>query len=546
MIYTSPVPDIVLPEQSICHFLFESGKSLRKDDSTVFISAESGRKMTMADIRRDCKQFAGALKQKFNAQRGEVVMVISPNDIDYSVVVIGSIAAGLVVTPANPAYILDELIHQVEDSNTKYIIADYSIAELAKEVAVNTNIPLNRIIITNAWDGNTPKTEVDGCVTVRGLLQGAKEADLIELDVDEVRNTTAVLCYSSGTTGKPKGVELTHYNIVRWWVTLPSQDIQVNFLPFFHIYGLIVQMFAPIMRDAQIIVMRRFQLPQFLELIPRYKVTSAYVAPPVCLALSKHPIVDQFDLSSLRDMVCAAAPLGSELAAATRDRLKIIIRQGYGMTEASPITHIMEANETIDGSAGKLMPNLVAKIIDGDGNALPVGGVGEILLKGPNIMKGYLNRPDATDEAIDADGYLHTGDIGRVDEKGNFYIVDRIKEFIKYKGFQVAPAELEEIIQSHEAVADAAVVPVQCPEQATELPKAYVSLKPTHVGKITQEEIIDFTAERTAHYKRLRGGVEFIDLIPRSAAGKILRRVLREKAKAMPTSTAEITATIQT
>ncbi|KAI8057082.1 hypothetical protein BDF22DRAFT_616524 [Syncephalis plumigaleata] len=546
MLYTSPLPDIVVHELDLNRFVFDSGIGpQRDDDSAVFVSAETGRTLTVAGLRRDVKRFTGALVNQLGVKRGEVVMIVSPNDIDYAVVILGAIAAGLVVTPANPAYIVDELVHQAKDSNTKYIIADYAHLATVKEVTERVHIPNEHIIVTNAWrdDGsNEPMDVVEGCATMRGLSRDAEELEPIQLTPGELATSTAVLGYSSGTTGKPKGVELTHYNIVSnisqymafeadWWSTLATTDVQINFLPFFHIYGLVIQLFSSIIRDTKVIVMRRFQLPQFLELIQRYRVTSAFIAPPVCLALAKHPLIDQYDLTSLREITCAAAPLGAELAIATRNRLGVIVRQGYGMTETSPITHLMQVSDMVDGSVGKMMPNLIAKIIGEHGKELSVGEIGEICVKGPNIMKGYLNRPDATAESIDADGYLHTGDIGRVDERGNFYIVDRVKEFIKYKGFQVAPAELEEILQSHEAVADAAVVPIQCPEQATELPKAYVALKPTHIGKVMEDEIVAFAAERTAHYKRLRGGVEFIDAVPRSSAGKILRRVLREKAK---------------
>ncbi|RKP04887.1 hypothetical protein THASP1DRAFT_33296 [Thamnocephalis sphaerospora] len=543
MIYKSPLPDISVPNEGLYHYIFETAERQGQQDAPVFIDADTGRTVTVGELRTNSRKFAGALQTKLGASRGDVIAVYSPNDVDYPLVTLGSLAAGLVVTTVSSAYLASELTTQLTDSGARYIVADYAALSVAKEAAAATGIPDEHVIVLGARDGSADKLVFDGHTTVHGLIADASaDLPLVELSPEEQAETTAFLCYSSGTTGVPKGVQLTHRSVVAnfcqymaqeraWWDQLPTQDIQMALLPFYHIYGLNVLMHIPILRRSQTIVMRKFQFPQFLDLIQRYRVTLAYVVPPICLALAKHPLVDQYDLSSLRDLPCAAAPLSVELATAVRKRLGVVVRQGLGMTEASPAVLVMSADNVVDGSVGQLIPSITAKIIDAEGNEVGPGEAGELCVRGPNIMKGYWNQPEATAATIDADGYLHTGDVVRVDERGYFFVIDRIKEFIKYKGFQVAPAELEAVLLTHDAVADAAVIGIQCEEQATELPKAYVVLKPTHQDTTTQQ-IAEFVAERVATHKKLRGGVEFIAAIPRTESGKILRRDLRARRQA--------------
>jgi acyl-CoA synthetase (AMP-forming)/AMP-acid ligase II len=303
-------------------------------------------------------------------------------------------------------------------------------------------------------------------------------------------------------------------------------------LPLFHIYGLVVILNMGLYLGATIVMMPRFDLEQFLQTVSKYQVTLAHLVPPIVLALSKSPIVDEYDLSTLRAVFSGAAPLDENLTRACMQRLNLRIRQGYGMTETSPVTHSSPANpdQVKHGSVGVAAPNTECKIIDLEtGEALTHNKEGELCVRGPQVMKGYLNRPEATAATIDRDNWLHTGDIAYVDEDGHFFIVDRAKELIKYKGFQVPPAELEAVLLTHEAVADAAVIP--CPdEEAGEVPKAFVVLR----GTATAEELMDFVTQRVAPYKRIKF-VEFTDKIPKSASGKILRRMLvqaeREKQK---------------
>jgi len=277
----------------------------------------------------------------------------------------------------------------------------------------------------------------------------------------------------------------------------------------------------------------RFDLEQFLDLIQKYRVTLSHVVPPIVLQLAKNPIIEKYDLSSLKIIFSGAAPLGEELSRACIKRIGCSIRQGYGMTETSPVTHSSPADpaQMKHGSVGPPAPNTECKLIDSaSGAELGPNQEGELCVRGPQVMKGYLNNPQATANTIDQDGWLHTGDIGYADDDGHFHIVDRVKELIKYKGFQVAPAELEAILLAHPAIADAAVIPCR-DDEAGEVPKAFVVSK----GEVTGEAIMDFVAERVAPHKKIRF-VEFIPQIPKSASGKILRRVLVEKERAKAAS----------
>jgi 4-coumarate--CoA ligase len=280
--------------------------------------------------------------------------------------------------------------------------------------------------------------------------------------------------------------------------------------------------------------MPKFDLEDFCKFIQEIKVTFAYVVPPIVLLLSKHPTVDKYDLSSIRMMNSGAAPLTRELVEAVHSRLGLRVKQGYGLSETSPTTHTQpweDWNRTI-GSVGKLLPFQTAKYMSADEKEMAVGEVGELWIKGPNVFKGYLNNPEGTAHALTADGYFKTGDVGYQDKDGNFYITDRVKELIKYKGFQVAPAELEGILVSHPGIDDVAVIGVYDKDQASELPRAYVVPK-GGLGKGEKEaqEIIEWLGAKVAHHKKLRGGVRFVDEIPKSISGKILRRLLKVKAQ---------------
>jgi len=348
-----------------------------------------------------------------------------------------------------------------------------------------------------------------------------------------------VLPYSSGTSGKPKGVMLSHSNLnVNLLQLEPTQSSSfkgqkvLGLLPFFHIYGMVVVMSSALRLGGTVVTMPKFDPPVFLDIMKRESINIAHVAPPLMVFLAKHPAVESIlPLPHLNDMLCAAAPLGEDLGFAVLDRFSgspdLAIRQGYGMTELSPASHVVPpgADKSKMGSVGWLLPGMRCKLVDTEtGEMVGVGEEGEITLQGPNVMKGYLNRPDATAECLDAEGWLRTGDVGKVDEEGYWYIVDRVKELIKTKGFQVAPAELEALLNGWERIADAAVIGI-ADDRAGELPKAFVVKQAGHEA-LTEQEVLEFVKPRVAPYKQL-AAVEFIDAVPKSPAGKILRRVLR-------------------
>jgi acyl-CoA synthetase (AMP-forming)/AMP-acid ligase II len=378
-------------------------------------------------------------------------------------------------------------------------------------------------------------------------LLGA-EAPAVQVDVDPATDLVT-LPYSSGTTGLPKGVMLTHRNLVanvaqtRALIDLQEDEKIIAVLPFFHIYGLTVLMNQGLAWGATVVTLPRFDLEDFLRTIQDYKITRAFVAPPILVAFAKHRLIDQYDLSSLRSILSGAAPLDEQLALAVEQRLRkgadtgVTVAQGYGMTELSPVSHTTpdegheppgaEAVTVRKGSVGYAIPNTECRLVDpATGEDAAEGERGELWIRGPQVMKGYLNNDQATRETVDSDGWLHTGDVAVVDDHGIYTVVDRVKELIKYKGYQVAPAELEAVLLGHPEIADAAVIGVPEKESGEELPKAFVVRAPG--SELSKDAVMAYMAEKVAPHKKIRF-VEFIDAVPKSAAGKILRKDLKAR-----------------
>ncbi|CAB4392602.1 acetyl-CoA synthetase-like protein [Rhizophagus irregularis] len=530
MIFKSLLPDIEIPAMGIYQYVTSNPNGI-SDDKVIFTDGITDKKLTYGELKSNSKKLAAGLIDKAGFKRGDVLAIISPNQVDYAIVSFGTIVAGGIVTFVNPMYTVDELTYQLKDSGAKYIIAFPLLLSNVIKAAAAANIHESNIFLFG-------DAEINGIKPYSSLIS-EKEANPIEYSQEEAKSTTAYLCYSSGTTGKSKGVETTHYNIVANLSQIYAHEDDVNsdaiylgLLPFFHIYGLSCIIHFPIIKGASVIVIPKYELSTFCRIIQDYSVNRITVVPPIILSLVKDPIVKNYDLSSLLVCLCAAAPLSKELSDEFTKIYNVPIIQGYGLTEASPATHLAKIDNIVPGSVGKLISNLESKILSEDGKELGVDQPGELCVRGPNIMKGYLNNKEATDACIDGEGWLHTGDIVTVDKFGNFYLIDRAKELIKYKGFQVPPAELESILLTHTSIADAAVIGVYSEEHATEYPTAYVKLQP-NVPQSDQlkKEIEDFIAQKVANYKRLRGGVLFIDQIPKSTSGKILRRSLRDRIK---------------
>jgi acyl-CoA synthetase (AMP-forming)/AMP-acid ligase II len=374
--------------------------------------------------------------------------------------------------------------------------------------------------------------EAEGATPFATLVTDEHPPATVAIDPDR---TVASLPYSSGTTGLPKGVELTHATLVtnvrqsQATLEFREDDVVLAVAPFFHVMGFNLILACGLRAGATVVTMPRFDLEDVLSVIQRHRVTATIVVPPIVLALAKHPLVDRYDLSSLRLVGCGAAPLGAALEQRCADRLGCIVAQGLGMTEATTCIAINPLDAPRRGSAGRLLANTEARIVDpASGADLGAGRTGELWVRGPQLMRGYRDRPEATAATIDEQGWLHTGDLCYFDEDGYLYVVDRLKELIKYKGYQVAPAELEHLLLAHPAVADAAVVP-RPDEQAGEIPVAHVVPR----AEVTAEELLAWVAERVAPYKRVRA-VRFTDQIPKSQTGKLLRRLLVEAERAHP------------
>lgn len=374
------------------------------------------------------------------------------------------------------------------------------------------------------------------------LLGEGHPAPEVEFDPAE---HTAVLPFSSGTTGTPKAVMLTHRNLVA--NTCQIQDLlPVNagvpvqaVLPMFHIYGLTVLMHFALLKRAQLVTMAKFDLEEFLRIIQERRIEVSFIAPPIAVALAKHPVVDQYSTETLRSMLCGAAPLDEAIAQEVINRLGCDLGQGYGMTELSPVSHLVPycQRHCPRGSVGPAVANVECRLVDpasGEDIQVPAEGeseAGELWVRGPMVMKGYLNNQQATEETIVEGRWCRTGDIATYNAGGWFSVVDRLKELIKYKGYQVAPAELEALLREHQQIADAAVIGVPT-QDGEEVPKAFVVLRAGADGTkpgLSAEEVIEYVASRVAPYKKVRQ-VEFIDQIPTSRTGKILRRELRQTA----------------
>ncbi|MCP4358721.1 MAG: 4-coumarate--CoA ligase family protein [Chloroflexi bacterium] len=494
-------------------------------DKPALIDGPSGRTITYAQLTGGIYLVAASLSQR-GFGKGDVFAIYSPNLPEYAVAFHAVSLIGGTVTTVNPLYTADELAHQLNDSGATYLLTISLFLENAQAAAAKSGV--TEIFTFDPVEGATP---------FASLLQS--DGRLPDLTIDP-QEDVVVLPYSSGTTGLPKGVMLTHHNIVANMVQaegiadfqlISEKDVIMGILPFFHIYGMVVILNMSLVLGATIVTMPRFDLVQFLELIQKHKITRINLVPPILLALAKHPIVDNYDLSSLIEMTSGAAPLSEDLAEAVVQRLGCNIVQGYGLTETSPITHVCPNLPGMikRSSIGPAIPNTETMVVSVESGE-PVGHNqnGEIWIRGPQVMKGYLNNPDATAATVNKDAWLRTGDIGYVDEDGYFYIVDRLKELIKYKGFQVAPAELEGLLLTHPAVADAAVIPSP-DEEAGEIPKAFIVLKPG--AEASAEEIMGWTAKRVAPHKKIRR-LEFVDEVPKSLSGKILRRILIDQERA--------------
>lgn len=518
MIFKSRLPDLQLPKSDLTTVVLSRATEL--GERTALVNGASGASLSYAELSDHINRFATGLQRRGFA-KGDVLALFCPNVPEYAVAFLGVAAAGGVNTTVNSLYSSADLVHQFRDSGARFLLTIPAFLDRARPAAEECGI--EEIFVLGEAEGATPYAS---------LLDNDGRREVVTIDPD---SDLVALPYSSGTTGLSKGVMLTHSNLIANMVLsadvnpIDETDTLIGVLPFFHIYGMVLILNLAIYRGARLVTMARFDLPDFLALVQKYRATALNLVPPLVLALAKQPIVDDYDLGSVRIIGSGAAPLGQALEKACAERLHCQLYQGYGLTEVAGASHVLAVGDAArkPGAVGPVLRNTRSKVIDTEtGVELGANANGEILIAGPHVMVGYLNNPEATAHSIDADGWFHTGDIGYADDEGYFFIVDRVKELIKYKAYQVAPAELEALLLSHPAIADAAVIPSP-DEEAGEIPMAFVVLK----TPLSAEDILSFVAERVAPHKKIRK-LEFVDEIPKSASGKILRRVLVERERA--------------
>lgn len=563
MIVRSPDPDVDIPDTPFASYVLRQAEQLA--NKPALIDGSDGRTYTYGEVSAIVRRLAAGLSRR-GFGKGDVLALFSPNSPEYPLVFLAAALLGGTTTTINPTYTVDELAYQLNDAGARYLVAASAVIEKALEGKSRSRVeevfvlggplpagPAEDAAVSGELGGRGNRVSrwlrhwraakreaprhaqsTPGGTPLTALLANHGAVPPVAIDVAE---DVVALPYSSGTTGLAKGVMLTHRNLVANLCQMePSRlvtdrDVVIGVLPFYHIYGLTVILAQGLANGATIVSLPRFDFAQFLQTMQDWRVTVGFTAPPIMLALAKQPVVEDYDLSHLRIAMSAAAPLAREVEEIVARRLGCLVVQGWGLTETSPDVTLspVDATRIRLGSVGQCVPNSECKVVDVvTGAELGPNQAGEIWARGPQIMKGYLNNPAATADMLDAEGWLHTGDIGYFDDEGYFFIVDRLKELIKYKGYQVAPAELEGLLLTHPAVADAAVIPSR-DEEAGEVPKAFVALKPG--ATTTADDLMAFVAERVAPYKRIRR-LEFIDQVPKSPSGKILRRVLVERERA--------------
>ncbi|KAJ9115598.1 hypothetical protein QFC20_000923 [Naganishia adeliensis] len=555
-IYNSPYPPMELaPPNTI--FRHHLPAQPRFPDYPAFIDAITGRTVTLSHLRSTALQLGVGLRNKYNLKPKSRIIVYSPNSVDFPIIFFGCQSIGVITSLANASYTAKELAHQIRDGQADLAFVHPAIFEAyvgAIDILKKEGNKIPKVFWALPGDSIPAalKEKTKGIDAYDSIF--ASQAEVGDFGGVELKegdyNDCAVLCYSSGTTGLAKGVMTTHENLnvvgqISRAASPPDmkngrgQSI-LGVLPMFHIYGMVKLINYPTTIGVPVIVLPKFIDTLFFESIQKYKITYAFLVPPIILHLANNPIAEKYDLSSLSNVMSGAAPLGAGLTKKVKQRFpKVNVSQGYGLTETTAPCHSqnVEDGKVFFGSCGKLLPNLQVRLVDIDLQDVKKGTPGEICIRGPTVMKGYWNNEKATRESFFDGDWYRTGDIAQIDEHGNHFIVDRLKELIKYKGFQVPPADLEALLLSHLRVDDVGVIGITDIERATELPRAYV-VPSGGLDKLSEserkalsKELTDWVAANVANHKQLRGGCILIEAIPKSAAGKILRKELREKAK---------------
>ncbi|KAI5062961.1 hypothetical protein GOP47_0021508 [Adiantum capillus-veneris] len=544
--FRSKLPDIYIPDHlSLTQYCLQRAHLIA--DKPCLLQGKAGKNYTYGEVEVYARRVSAGLAN-IGVEKGDTVMLLLPNCAEFVLVFLGAAMRGAMVTTCNPFYTKGEIEKQVTGSGAKLIVTQMACVD--KLASIVANRPHLKVMVierptstdtSNAGTASVKRKHVEYGDHVMHMseLMEVDEGGYPEVEINP--DDVVALPYSSGTTGLPKGVMLTHRGLVtsiaqqvdgenpNMWFR--EEDVVLCVLPMFHVYSLSIVL-ASLRVGAAIAIMGRFEIGALLEVVQRERVSVAPLVPPIVLALAKSPLLASFDLSSIRMLMSGAAPLGKELEDSFRARVPhATIAQGYGMTEAGSVLSMSLSFAKYpfpvkSGSCGTVLRNAIVKIIDPDtGASLPHNKAGEICIKGNQIMKGYINDSLSTSNTIDDEGFLHTGDIGLIDDDEELFIVDRVKEIIKYKGFQVPPAELENILINHPLIADAACVP-QKDEAAGEVPIAFVVT--LEEASITEEEVKEFVSKQVVFYKKLHK-VIFVNQIPKSPSGKILRKELKKR-----------------
>lgn len=517
-------------------------------DKIVHADTISGKTITYGGLRENAARCAWGLQQKFGIRHGDVVCIICPNATDFVLLAHAVWWAGAIFSPFNASYTVNDMIHSIDLVKPTLVVS-------AGPFLDNVRSAVSRSKLSKA--GKAPQIitvldRVNGMSKFPEDVTGhTKDQSILPYDLNgkSAKTTVSTICFSSGTTGKMKGVQLTHYNIVQnllqYRASLPqlsnSSSSEIFFPPYCHIYGLSCVVLQGMFFGSFSCGLPAFDLDIFCQQMQKWKATWAHIVPPVALLLANSEVMDKYDLSTLQYIVVAAAPLKPALQSKLKARFpQACVCQGYGLSECSPgVTFQHENDEASVGTVGKLFSGTEARLVDPvSGKDVGPGEDGELWIRGPQVMLGYIGDDAATRNTFEGD-WLRTGDVMRLDERGNFWITDRLKELIKYKGFQVAPSELEDLLLGHPDVTDAAVCAVYDNSQATEVPLAYVSLVESHLSVSTAEKNAVLERVRTwvdgkvAGYKKLRGGVHHLQELPKTNTGKIQRRLLPAKLQEM-------------
>ncbi|GMY05629.1 4-coumarate--coa ligase-like 9 [Fagus crenata] len=482
-------------------------------DSLALINSSTGQRVSYSEFICKTETLASYLQSVIGLTKGDTAFVLSQNLIQVPILYFSLLSLGVVISPANPLSTESEILDLIQ--LCKPVIA---FATSSSGHKLPTTLLRFKTIL------------IDSPEFVSMMTSPIQKLERVEVSQSDL----AAILYSSGTTGRVKGVMLTHRNVMAsvagpyaHWKGRESPAVILYTVPYFHVFGFFYCLKSVALSEA-VVLMERFDLKKMLKAVEEFKVTQVALAPPVVVTMAKTNVTDGYDLNSLEGVVCGAAPIAKDVISAFMAKFpKVEFVQGYGLTESTGSVYRTVGSEEILhwGATGRLSGGFEAKIVDPDtSDALPPGKQGELWLRGPSIMKGYIGNPEATSATLVADGWLRTGDLCYIDEEGFLFVVDRLKELIKYKGYQVAPAELEHLLQSHQEIVDAAVIPYP-DEQAGQVPMAFVVRSPQSC--LSEAEIMDFVAKQVAPYKKIRR-IVFVNSLPKSAAGKLLRKDLRK------------------